>query len=91
MTKDFFKELLTLDKPVLTNTLGPRLRPYAKIVYYVFAVILAVMLLGSLTLLVKPTVFLLTLVLLVIDFVILRMFCESLIHKAPAAGNSSGK
>ena len=77
--KATMQQFLTLE-PVLTTGIGPKLKPYAKAIYFVLMFVLALAVLGALVSLFKNgfTVFLLELVLIMVNFVIIRMFCEYL-------------
>ena len=83
--KQTFKNLLDLEKPVLTEKLAPKLAPFAKIIYLVALVFIAFGVIGSLGLLISGDIslFLATLLMLVAEFAIVRMFCEYLAASAP--------
>ena len=85
--KETFKNLLNLDTPVLTEKLAPKLAPFAKIVYYVALVFIAFGVIGTLGLLISGdfSLFLATMLMLVAEFAIVRMFCEYLAASAPKA------
>jgi len=85
--KQTFKNLLDLETPVLTEKLAPKLAPFAKIVYLVALVFIAFGIIGSLGLLISGDIslFLATLLMLVAEFAIVRMFCEYLAASAPKA------
>ena len=53
--RELFKNLMNLDKPVLTEKLAPKIAPYAKIIYLVVLVILGLSTLGTLGLLLVNT------------------------------------
>jgi len=74
-----FKKLLDLN-PLFTPKFGPKLKPYAKIVYYVLSGILAFALLGALAQLFTSglTAFLISTLLIAVNFVVVRMFAEYL-------------
>jgi len=74
-----FKKLLDL-KPLLTPKLGPKLKPIAKILYYILSAILCILLLGTLFSLsvVGFSGFLIEVLLIALDFVVVRMFAEYL-------------
>ncbi|MDR2902778.1 MAG: hypothetical protein LBU87_06725 [Lactobacillales bacterium] len=78
--KNVCKELVTLDKPVFVEMFEPKIKPYAKIIYYVFSVLLALGLLGSIATLFRGafSAALISIIFILLDFVILRMFCEYL-------------
>jgi len=83
--KDTFKNLLDLEKPVLTEKLAPKLAPFTKIIYYVALILIAFGVIGTLGLLISGDIslFLATLLMLVAEFAIVRMFCEYLASAAP--------
>ena len=85
--KKTFKNLLDLEKPVLTEKLAPKLAPFAKIIYFVALIFIAFAVIGSLGLLISGDIslFLATLLMLVAEFAIVRMFCEYLASTAPKA------
>ena len=78
--KEIFKHLMNLDKPVLTEKLAPKIAPYAKIIYFIVLVILALTTLSSLGMLLSGYVigFLGAILGVVVEFAIVRMFCEYL-------------
>ena len=77
--KEFFKNLMNLDKPILTEKLAPKIAPYAKIIYLVVLVILGLSTLSSLSLLlVNPFAFLGAFFFILVEFALVRMFCEYL-------------
>ena len=77
--REVLKELMNLDKPVLTQKLAPKIAPYAKIIYLVVLVILGLSTLGSLSLLVmNPLAFIGAVFLILVEFALVRMFCEYL-------------
>ena len=81
--QEIFKNLMNLDQPVLTQKLAPKIAPYAKIVYLVVLVILGISALGSLGLLLtNPFAFVGTLFFILVEFAIVRMFCEYLTNSA---------
>ncbi len=78
------KELMNLDEPVLTEKLAPKIAPYAKILYLIVLIILGLSTLGSLSLLViNPLAFIGALFLIMVEFALVRMFCEYLISTHP--------
>lgn len=86
--KQTFKNLLDLDKPVLTEKLAPKLAPFAKIIYLVGLFLMALLtlrLIGGLLNGSNFSVFLFDLLMLVAEFAIIRMFCEYLASTAPKA------
>ena len=84
---EIVKNLMNLDKPVLTEKLAPKLAPFAQIVYIVGLVIIALAVLSSLKLLFagEISLFLIALVGGLAEFALLRMFCEYLASTAPKA------
>jgi len=77
--KELFKNLMNLDKPILTKKLAPKIAPYAKIIYLVVLVILGLSTLGTLgVLLVNPLAFIGAIFLIFTEFLLVRMFCEYL-------------
>ena len=79
--KKLFKDLLDVENPVLTETLAPKLAPFAKIVYLIGVFLMAIFcvrLIGSLISGSNFSVFLFDLLILVAEFAIVRMFCEYL-------------
>ena len=83
--KQIFKNLLDLDMPVLTEKLAPRLAPFAKIIYLIALVFITFGVIASLGLLISGDIslFLATLLMLIAEFAIIRMFCEYLAASAP--------
>ena len=79
--KELFQNLMNLDKPVLTEKLAPKIAPYAKIIYLVVLVVLGLTTISSLGMLLLGNVgfFLATIFWVVVEFAIVRMFCEYLI------------
>ena len=77
-----FKKLLDLE-PLFTEKLAKKLKPQAKILYYVLSVVLALALLGSLFSITTdgPAVFLVKVALIMVFFVVVRMFAEYLVNK----------
>lgn len=71
------KELASLE-PVLVTKLGSKLKPYIRIIYFVLMGVLALMTLGTIVHLFTAgiTMFVIELILLVVAFIIVRMFCE---------------
>ena len=78
--QEIFKELMNLDKPILTEKLAPKIAPYAKIIYLVVLLVLALTTISSLGLLLLGNVmlFLGTIFWIIVEFVLVRMFCEYL-------------
>ena len=77
---EIFKNLMNLDKPVLTEKLAPKVAPFAKIIYLIVLVILALTTLGSLKMLFSGYIigFLGAFLGVILEFTIVRMFCEYL-------------
>ena len=73
------KPLLTLE-PIFIGKLSKKLKPYARVLYYVLTIILAVMLIKALADLftVGFSAFVVEVALIAIYFVIVRMFAEYL-------------
>ena len=77
--KELFQNLMNLDKPILTQKLAPKIAPYAKIIYLVVLVVLGLSTLSSLgLLLVNPLAFIGAFFLILVEFLLVRMFCEYL-------------
>ena len=78
--KELLKNLMNLDKPILTKDLAPKLAPFARIIYIVALVILGIAALGALRLLftMELSSFVLALLGICAEFAIVRMFCEYL-------------
>jgi len=77
--KEIFKNLMNLDKPILTEKLAPKIAPFAKIIYLIVLVLLGLSILGSLgLLLVNPAAFIGMFFFVLVEFAIIRMFCEYL-------------
>ena len=78
--QEIFKELMNLDKPILTEKLAPKIAPYAKIIYLVVLLVLALTTISSLGLLLLGNVMLFvgTIFWIIVEFVLVRMFCEYL-------------
>lgn len=85
--KKFMKKIMDLDTPVLTKMLASKLAPFAKVLYAVLLVIIAFGFIGSLGLLLSGDIslFLATLLGLVAEFTLVRMFCEYLVSANPKA------
>ena len=84
--KQTFKNLLNLDKPVLTEKLAPKLAPFAKIIYLIGLILMTlfcVRLLASLLSGGDFSLFLFDLLMLIAEFAVIRMFCEYLAASAP--------
>ena len=83
--KQVFKNLLDLEKPVLTGTLAPKLAPFAQIVYFVALVVMTISCIRALGGVFNGgniSLFLFDLLMLVAEFAIVRMFCEYLAASA---------
>lgn len=82
--KEILKNLMHLDKPVLTEKLAPKIAPYAKIIYLVVLVVLGLTAISSLGMLLLGNIgfFLATIFWVIVEFAIVRMFCEYLISSA---------
>lgn len=80
MTKEEMKKFLTLDEPIFVSKFAPVLAPYAKVVYLIGLVILAISVLAALMTLLTGGIAsaFLTLVVVVVEFILFRMFCEFL-------------
>ena len=79
--RKFFKNLLDLEKTVLTEKLAPKLAPFAKIVYVIGLILMTlffVRLMASLFVGGDFSVFLFDLLMLIAEFALIRMFCEYL-------------
>lgn len=78
--KECLKDMMNLDKPVLTTKFADKIKPYAKIIYIVLVAMLALFALAALVHLVtgKVSVAFIELILIFVSFVIVRMFCEFL-------------
>ncbi len=78
--KELLKNLMNLDKPILTKDLAPKLAPFARIIYIIALIILAVATLGALRLLLEMYLssFILAILGICAEFAIVRMFCEYL-------------
>ena len=82
--KELFQNLMNLDKPILTEKLAPKIAPYAKIIYLVILVILGLTTISSLGMLLLGNVglFLAAIFWIIVQFAIVRMFCEYLTSSA---------
>lgn len=78
--KEVFKDLMNLDKPILTEKFAATLKPYVKIIYIVLVAFLALFALAGLIHLLtgRISVAFIQLIFVGISFVIVRMFCEFL-------------
>ncbi|MBQ3695778.1 MAG: hypothetical protein II938_02260 [Alphaproteobacteria bacterium] len=86
--KETFKNLLDLEKPVLTEKLAPKLAPFAKLIYFVGLVLMALFAIRLIAALLNGenfSIFLFDLLMLVAEFAVVRMFCEYLAASAPKA------
>ena len=77
-----FKKFLTLE-PWFINKFGPKLKPIAKVVYYILSGLLCLMLLSAIVDLFKVGVlaFVIKVALVAIYFIVVRMFAEYLTNK----------
>lgn len=74
------QKVLELKEPLFVEKLAPKLKKYAQIIYLVGLVLLAISVLGSIVLLfTSPSAAIVSLLFVVIEFILLRMFCEFLI------------
>ncbi len=74
------QKVLELKEPILVNIVAPKLAPHARIIYLIGLVIYAVSMLVSFVMLFSnPSAAIVALFLIVVEFAILRMFCEFLI------------
>ena len=80
MKKEEMKKFLTLDEPIFVSKFAPVLAPYAKIVYLVGLVILAITVFAALVELLTGGIAsaFLTLVVVAVEFILFRLFCEFL-------------
>ena len=86
--KQTFKNLMDLDKPVLTDAVAPKLAPFAKVIYFVglaLMTLFCIRLIASLLNGGNISVFFFDLLMLVAEFAVVRMFCEYLAASAPKA------
>ena len=80
VNKEELKKYLELSEPIFTEKFAPKLAPYAKIIYLVGLVILAISLLGAVvTLFSNFAAAVLTVIGVLVEFVLFRMFCEFLV------------
>ena len=79
--REIFENLMNLERPVLTEKLAPKIAPYAKIIYLVVLIVLALTVISSIGLLLLGNVgvFLAAIFWVAVQFAIVRMFCEYLI------------
>lgn len=74
------QKFLELKEPIFIEKLAPKLKKYAQIIYLVGLVLLAIAVLGSIIMLfTSPSAAIVSLLFVVIEFILLRMFCEFLI------------
>ena len=86
--KQTFKNLLDLENPVLTETLAPKLAPFAKWIYAIGLIVMTIFCLRLIVSLFNDgniSIFFFDLLMLVAEFAIVRMFCEYLAASAPKA------
>ncbi len=84
--KQTFKNLLNIEKPVLTERLAPKLGAFAKVIYAIGLVLMVIFFIRSLASLLNGgnfSVFLFDLLMLVAEFAVVRMFCEYLAASTP--------
>ena len=84
--KQTFKNLLNLDKPVLTEKLAPKLAPFSKLIYFIALALMTVFclrLVASLLTGGNISIFFFDLLMLIAEFAVVRMFCEYLAASAP--------
>lgn len=81
LNKEEMKKLLELNEPILVTKFAPLLKPFAKIVYLVGLIILAISVLSALVSLLTGGISaaLIILIATCVEFVLLRMFCEFLV------------
>ncbi len=79
--REILKNLMNLDRPILTEKLAPKIAPYAKIIYMICLLILGLATISSLGLLFGGYIFgfLGTFFWIIVQFAIVRMFCEYLV------------
>jgi len=77
-----FKKMLDLE-PIFINKFGPKMKAKAKLIYYILCGILAIYALGVLVSLFTSgfTTFIVSAILLAVNFVVVRMFAEYLQNK----------
>lgn len=85
--KEAAKDIINLDKPVLSQRLTGKLKPYAKIIYLVLLVVLVLNALRALVMLFAGhiSIALFDLIFTAVYFVILRLFAEALVQAPDAA------
>ena len=78
--KDILKNLMNLDKPVLTEKLAPKIAPYTNIIYLIVLIILGLATVSISGLLLAGYIFtfLGAFFCIIVQFAIVRMFCEYL-------------
>ena len=83
--QELFRNLMNLDQPILTEKLAPKIAPYAKIIYLVILVILGLTTISSLGMLLigNVAVFIVSIFWVIVEFLIVRMFCEYLMSTHP--------
>lgn len=81
MNKDDFKKVLELNEPIFIDKFSGILQPYAKIIYLVGLVLLAVGVLWAFVTLLTGAISaaIISLFFIGVEFILLRMFCEFLI------------
>lgn len=74
------QKMLELKEPFFVEKLAPKLKNYAQIIYLVGLVLLAISVLGGIIMLFSsPSAAIISLLFVVVEFILLRMFCEFLI------------
>ena len=78
--REILKNLMNLDRPVLTEKLAPKIAPFAKIIYMLCLLVLGLATISSLGLLFSGYLFTFMGMFfwIVVQFAIVRMFCEYL-------------
>lgn len=81
MKKEELKKFLELSEPIFVTKFAPILAPYAKLLYLVGLVILALSAFGALVTLLTGgfATALLGLIAVGVEFILIRMFCEFLL------------
>lgn len=81
MKKEELKKFLELSEPIFVAKFAPVLAPYAKIIYLIGLGVLALSILGALVTLLTGefTAAVLGLLVIAVEFVLIRMFCEFLL------------
>ena len=75
------QKMLELKEPFFVEKLAPKLKNYAQIIYLVGLVLLAISVLGGIIMLFSsPSAAIISLLFVVVEFILLRMFCKFLIY-----------